>query len=248
MRSYHLALMGLFILLLGCNDHTVRKQGFEVHGIDVSHYQKSIDWNKVASQDIQFAFIKATEGETYKDSFFCENWAEMKAAGIKRGAYHFFRPTLSAAMQAENFIEMAELGDGDLAPVLDVEVSDGLDPITVRKQVDIWMEIVENHFKTKPILYSYQNFFNDYLAGHYNDYPVWIARYSSWRKPCLHVDQGWEFWQYGNRGQLKGIDGPVDFNVFKGSALELERLCLIRPKPLMELPPLPVDGSVAANP
>ena len=118
-------LLGFSLFFFACNEQTVRKQGFGLHGIDVSHYQKKIDWGKVAAQDVHFAFIKATEGETYKDSFFCENWASIKAAGIKRGAYHFFRPTLSAEMQATNFIEMTELGNGDIAPVLDVEVADG---------------------------------------------------------------------------------------------------------------------------
>ena len=248
MKSYRFILMGLPFLLFGCNEQTNRRQGFDVHGIDVSHYQKDINWEKVAAQDIHFAFIKATEGETYKDSFFCENWVEMKAAGIKRGAYHFFRPTLSAAMQAENFIEMTELGDGDIVPVLDVEVTDGVAPEELRAQVDIWMSIVENHFKAKPILYTYQNFFNDNLAGHFNDYPVWVARYSAWRKPCLHTKEGWQFWQYGNRGKLKGIDGPVDFNVFKGSADDLESLCLVRPEPLFDPPPAKATDMVAANP
>ncbi len=233
----HLFIFGFSFFLFACNDQTVRKQNFDVHGIDVSHYQKEIDWEKVAEQDIHFAFIKASEGETYKDSFFCENWMEMKAAGIKRGAYHFFRPTLSAEMQAANFIEIAELGDGDIAPVLDIEVTDNVSSEELRSQVDIWLQIVEDHFKMKPIIYTYQNFFNDHLAGHYNDYPVWVARYSSWRNPRLSANQNWQFWQYGNRGVLQGIDGPVDFNVFKGTREELENYCLVRPEPLLEPPP-----------
>ncbi len=240
-----LIMLGFSLFFSACNEQTIRKKDYSVHGIDVSHYQKKIDWDKVASQDIQFAFIKATEGETYKDSFFCENWVKMKAAGIKRGAYHFFRPTLSAEMQAANFIEMAELGDGDFAPVLDLEVTDNVSPEVLRAQVDRWLHIVENHFKIKPIIYTYQNFFNDHLAGHYEGYPIWIARYTSWRKPRLYSNQNWHFWQYGNRGRLQGIEGPVDFNVFQGSVEELEDFCLVRPKPLFSAP---ADDLVAVNP
>ena len=243
--KFYLFILGFSFFFFACNEQTVRKQSFDVHGIDVSHYQKEIDWEKVAEQDIQFAFIKATEGETYKDSFFCENWAGLKAAGIKRGAYHFFHPSLSAEMQAANFIEMAELGDGDIAPVLDVEVTGNISPEKLRARVDIWLRIVEGHFKIKPIIYTYQNFFNDYLAGHYDDYPVWVARYSSWRNPRLTANQKWQFWQYGNKGILQGIDGPVDFNVFKGTVKELENFCLVRPEPLYE--PLPEDVA-AINP
>ena len=247
MKPY-LILMGFAFFLFACDGPIERKQGFEVHGIDVSHYQKKINWHKVASQDIDFAFIKATEGETYKDSFFCENWAGMKAAGIRRGAYHFFRPTLSAEAQAINFIEMADLGDGDFIPILDVEVTDGISPKQFRQQMDSWLQIVENHFKVKPIIYTYQNFFNDNLAGHYENHPIWVARYSSWRKPHLKSKQDWQFWQYGNKGQLKGIDGPVDFNVFKGNENELEKFCIVRPEPLFNPPPTSEKDLMAVSP
>ena len=160
----------------------------------------------------------------------------MQAANIKRGAYHFFRPTLSAEMQAANFIETAELGNGDFAPVLDVEVTDGVSKKELLEKIDIWLTLVEDHFKVKPILYTYQKFFNRHLVGRYSDHPVWIARYSSWRNPKLNSKQEWQFWQYGNQGKLEGIEGPVDFNIFKGSKKELEQYCLIRPEPMFDPP------------
>ena len=244
MKSYHLAIFGTIFFFFACNETTVRKGSFEVHGVDVSHHQKRIDWEKVAAQGIHFAFIKATEGETFKDSFFCKNWAAIKAAGIKRGAYHFFRPTLSPHLQAENFIEMTELGHGDIVPVLDVEVTDGISSEQLRKRVDVWLSVVENHFRVKPILYTYQKFFNKHFAGHYTDYPIWIARYSSWRRPCLKGGQKWQFWQYGNNGRLEGIDGPVDFNVFAGTTDQLNDFCIARPMPLLD----PNDESLVSNP
>ncbi|HFA50577.1 MAG TPA: glycoside hydrolase family 25 protein [Bacteroidetes bacterium] len=236
------------VLFVACNEQTVRKQGYDVHGIDISHHQKEIDWEKVVAQGIQFAFIKATEGESYKDSFFCENWSEMKAVGIKRGAYHFFRPTVSAAKQAKNFIETAELENGDFAPVLDVEVMDGVAPETLVDNVKAWLQIVENHFKVRPIIYSNQKFFNQYLAEHINGYPLWVARYTSWRKPRLRNGEDWQFWQYGNRGKLEGIKGLVDFNVFRGSKEDMEAYTLVRPGPLLDPPPAPTSDLAVTNP
>jgi lysozyme len=221
----------------------MRRSDYSVHGIDVSHYQKYIDWQAVADQNIHFAFIKATEGETFRDSLFCSNWEKIKDAGIRRGAYHFFRPTVPAEAQARNFIEGIELGHGDLAPVLDVEVMDGVSETDMRESVKKWLNLVESTYKIKPILYTNQKFFNRYLAGHFQDYPVWIARYHSRCKPELKASHEWQFWQYGNRGRLKGINGDVDFNVFYGSLSDLEHFCLNRPAPLLDSSKIDVASS-----
>lgn len=243
-----LIILGIISILMACNEQTVRKHKYEVHGIDVSHYQRAIDWEKVAAQDIHFGFIKATEGESFKDSFYCENWAAMKAAGVKRGAYHFFRPSLSANLQAANYIETTEFEHGDFVPVLDIELLDNIPPQEMRSSVKEWLQIVEDHYRVKPILYTYQKFYNKHLSGHFHDYPIWIARYSSWRKPNLYGNQEWAFWQYGNRGNLNGIDGPVDFNVFAGSESELNTHCFVRPEPLFDPPPEPAIDIASANP
>ena len=231
----HLILLGISILLLACNEQTLRKKGFAVHGIDVSHYQKHIDWRLVASQDIRFAFIKATEGETFQDTLFCNNWEEIKQAGIKRGAYHFFRPKVPAETQARNFIHWVDMENGDLPPVLDVEVTDLVSPEILRQGVYTWLKLVEAATGIKPILYSNQKFFNKYLAGYFPEHIVWIARYSSWRDPCLRKNQDWGFWQYGNRGKIAGIGNHVDFNVFSGNFGELEKLCFYKPSPAAEV-------------
>jgi lysozyme len=226
-----LILLSLVAILSSCNQHTVRRSGFEVHGIDVSHHQKHIDWKTVASQNVHFVFVKATEGESLQDSLFCRNWIEAKQAGIKRGAYHFLRPAVSAHSQAENFLSRVEMENGDLPPVLDVEVLDGVSDKTLLAGVEAWLQIVEDQLKIKPILYTNQKFFNRFLAGQFNSHPIWIARYSYWRKPCLNTGRDWNFWQYGNKGKLKGIEGDVDFNVFQGTLSELELYSFFEPVP-----------------
>ncbi len=219
-------LLFLMMILLGaCRQPTERLEGYEIHGLDVSHYQEVIDWDAVMMQDIDFVFIKATEGQSMKDHRFKRNWKVLGEKNVRRGAYHFFRPTISAAAQAENYIEFVPLCVGDLAPVLDVEVLDKTNPKTLRKGMKTWLNKVEAAYHIRPIIYTNLNFYEDYLKGHLDDYPLWIARYNN-RPPSLSDQQKWHFWQYGNRGQLLGIEGHVDFNVFYGDSTDLAKFCL----------------------
>lgn len=226
-------------ILFSCEGETFRLKNYEVHGIDVSHYQNVIDWDTVAAQDIAFAFVKATEGLNYADSFFCKNWGEMKRVGIIRGAYHFYRPTLSAKTQAENFLSNTDIEFGDLPPVLDVEVMDGVSKIELIKGIRDWLYFVELRHQVKPILYTNAKFYNRYLSGYFDEYPLWIARYHR-REPRLVNDKPWDFWQYGNKGKLPGITGEVDFNVFKGTLPQLYSICIF-PKPVLTSSDLPLN-------
>ncbi len=212
-------------LILSCNSITERIPHFAVHGIDVSHYQAHINWDIIADQKIDFAFVKATEGAEHIDSLFTNNWTEIKRVGMKRGAYHFFRPTISAKKQAQNFINNVDLEAGDLPPVLDVEVDDGISEKQLREGVALWLKLVEEHYKVRPIVYTNLKFFDRYINNHFDNYPFWIARYNT-LKPYLGKGKYWQFWQYGNRGQLDGINGFVDFNVFRGTMMELESFCI----------------------
>ncbi len=209
------------ISFFSCNQVTERMPDFSVHGVDVSHYQSHINWYQVASEGISFGFVKATEGATIKDSLFCQNWTEMENAGIIRGAYHFFRPGTSAIAQAQHFIEMVDLQYGDLPPVLDVEVLDDVNKDVMVARLKIWLEMVEEAFGVRPIIYTNMKYYNQYLAEHFADHTLWIARYNAKKMPALSADNDWDFWQYGNRGSIAGINGPVDLNVFQGSHTDL---------------------------
>lgn len=233
MTKYVLSISLLIAIVYSCDYRTVRMTNFEVHGIDVSHYQSEIHWDTIADQGIHFAFVKASEGITLNDPLYCHNWDEIQRVGIRRGAYHFFRPAIPARQQAHNFMNWVELDYGDMPPVLDVEVLDGVSKTTLLAGVKTWLFTTEIHYGIKPILYTNLKFYNKYLAGHFEDYPVWIARYNS-RTPTLSCGRDWQFWQYGNRGQLHGIDGDVDFNVFQGSMASLDSLCL-QPKPILSI-------------
>ncbi|HFC00157.1 MAG TPA: glycoside hydrolase family 25 protein [Phaeodactylibacter sp.] len=211
--------------LASCNQPTQRRTDYEIQGIDVSRYQSHIDWKKVANQDITFAFVKASEGETISDNFFCQNWKEMKDAGIRRGAYHFFRPKTAVLTQVRNFMDNVFLEKGDLPPVLDVEVLDGVSSEDLVIRIKTWLEIIENEYNIRPIIYTNLKFYNTHLAETFAEYPVWIARYNHYFEPQLANDKKWMFWQYGNRGRIDGINGDVDFNVFHGTMEDFEKLC-----------------------
>jgi len=187
-----------------------------MHGIDVSHYQSKIDWNKVVGEDIDFSFVKASEGEELQDSTFMYNWSEINRVGMKRGAYHFFRPSASSILQALNFTAVVDLKPGDLPPVLDIEVIDGVSTKLMVNRAEIWLDIIEKHYKIRPIIYTNLKFYNKHIADNFKGYPIWIARYN-YEAPTLKYGTDWQFWQYGNRGQLEGIEGDVDFNVFNGT-------------------------------
>jgi lysozyme len=230
---YFLSILVFLVFTFACERQTARLSQYEVHGIDVSHYQARINWDTISTQDIHFAFVKATEGLTFKDSLFNYNWQEMKRINIKKGAYHFFHPTLPAEDQAHNFISTVELEAGDLPPVLDVEVLRNTSHIRLITGIRTWLYLVEIEYGIKPIIYTNLKFYNKYLAGQFDDYPVWIARYNN-KEPSLACGRDWQFWQYGNRGRMSGIEGDVDFNVFNGSFVDLENLCLDAPPVLSQ--------------
>ncbi len=223
--KYYIPIVSLCLLLCSCNQLTERLKGFAVHGIDASHHQVDIDWDTVAIQNIDFAFIKATEGRDFKDNCFTHNWQELKRVKIRRGAYHFFHPNLSAKEQANNFINTVDMHFGDLPPVLDFEVTNNVAKTEVLAQLQIWLDLIENHYKIRPIIYTNQKLYFKYLLNNFKDYPIWMARYNT-IEPNMLSQREWSFWQYGNKGTVKGIEGFVDLNVFKGSLLDLENMSL----------------------
>jgi lysozyme len=218
-------LIGLLFSATGCEGDTERLSSYAVHGIDISRHQSKVNWDAVAAEGISFAFVKATEGRRHADTFYCRNWAEMQRVGIKRGAYHFFRPSIDAKEQADNFISTVDMQYGDLPPVVDVELDEDMPRDEVAKQLKMWLYLVELRYSIRPIIYTHYKFYNKFIAGEFDKYPIWIAKYGG-EAPRLGGQARWWFWQYGNKGKIKGIDGYVDFNVFYDSREELDKICL----------------------
>jgi GH25 family lysozyme M1 (1,4-beta-N-acetylmuramidase) len=198
-------------------------------GVDVSHWQGSINWSRVKSDGVKFAFMKATEGSGYSDPTLKSNWAGAEKHGIYRSAYHFARPSVgSARSQARYFVSKVGSfkGKGDLPPVLDLEATGGLSPSRLRTWVRNWLETTEKLTGRTPILYFSPYFWIDHLgnATTFTHYRLWIAHYTSGR-PL--VPGGWKtytFWQRTSSGSVSGISGHVDMNRFNGTSAQLAKL------------------------
>ncbi|MEM8585089.1 MAG: GH25 family lysozyme [Bacteroidota bacterium] len=202
-----------------------RRTDYAVEGIDVSRYQAEVDWLAIRDAGFDFAFMKATEGQELRDVYFEQNWSLAGQSGLKRGAYHFFRPEVSPTVQARHFFGQVDLQAGDLPPVLDVEVVGELSQEELVQAVSTWLEMAEAHYGIAPILYTGQKFYNRYLAGRFDQYPLWLARYAP-HEPVAACGRAFQFWQYAQVGRVKGIAGHVDLNVFAGELSDLERLCM----------------------
>ncbi|MCJ8166801.1 lysozyme [Pontibacter sp. E15-1] len=197
-----------------------------IKGVDVSRWQKEVNWALVSEDEVSFAFVKATQGDFRQDPYFSRNWEETKRHGIKRGAYHFYKPEAPVQCQIELFTNSVVLEPGDLPPVLDVEVSDPTVSATqLRQGIKTWLEAVTAHYGVKPIIYTSQNYYRRYLQGHFQDYHFWIARYSA-VQPEVHHTDSWMFWQHTDRGKITGIKTAVDMNFFAGDYETLNQLCI----------------------
>ena len=204
--------------------------GNSLLGVDVSRYQRKVDWEKVKANDVSFAFLKATEGAKLKDSYFERNWESTGEAGIIRGAYHFYLPHVKPDVQAKNFISTVALGPGDLPPVLDVEVRGKMPLNHFRGDLKEWLVKVERAYGSKPIIYTGYSFYKDYLEGYFDEYPLWIAHYNV-KELALKRDERTllSFWQHTDKGVIDGIKGSVDCNIFYGSMRELKSFCIQPP-------------------
>lgn len=204
---------------------------YQVHGIDVSKYQGTIDWKRVSSMrsnntEITFVFIKATEGITRQDARFKYNWKEAGKNNFVKGAYHFFYPSRDASLQAINFINTVKLNPGDLPPVIDIELSNGKPTAEIQKKLQVMLDKLEKHYKVKPIIYTGIHFYNKHLIDKFNDYPLWIAGYFDHDRFHNKFETPWIFWQHSEKGKVDGIRGNVDFNVFVGNKAKLKNLVI----------------------
>lgn len=205
-------------------------EGYEIHGIDISHYQGKIDWEQlryamIEGCPLRFIMIKATEGSNRLDENFKDNFYQAREYGYIRGAYHFWSNKSSAREQAYYFLKMVKLENGDLPPVLDVEHKPKAQSVEdFQRDVLTWLHIVEDKYHVKPIIYTYFKFKEKYLnAPVFDDYPYWIAHY--------YVDKveykgAWKFWQHTDVGRLPGIKGYVDFNIYNGSYYDMKKLTI----------------------
>lgn len=206
-------------------------EGYEIHGIDISHHQGTIDWATLKDEaviderPIRFIMIKATEGANKIDENFKDNFYNAREYGFTRGAYHFYGTRSTAKAQAQFFISQVKLEKGDLPPVLDVEHKPSNQTDEEFKQSVLeWLRIVEKHYGVPPIVYTYYKFKLRYLNDPaFDAYPYWIAHYYVDK---VEYEGAWKFWQHTDAGRLPGIKGDVDFNIYNGSFYDLRQMTI----------------------
>lgn len=192
---------------------------YPVRGIDISHHQDVIDWDLLTRANLDFAFIKATEGGDHKDTKFEENWKRAGDIGLVRGAYHYFTFCKSGREQALNFIETVPVAEPSLPPVIDLEYGGNCSARPTKeevvKEIGEFSNLVESRYGKTPLIYATYQTYRDFLVGELPGHMIWIRDIYS--KPRLNDGREWTFWQYTHRGRLLGIDGFVDLNVYNGS-------------------------------
>jgi GH25 family lysozyme M1 (1,4-beta-N-acetylmuramidase) len=230
-KSKTVALVAVTALIAGCgssgkedtgdtDDELTRvcgaSAGGPVQGVDVSYYQGAFNW---AGAGVQFGAARISDGTGFVDPDFDGNWSRMKSAGVLRSAYQFFEPGENEVSQANLVIsKVGRLGAGDLPVMLDIEVTGGQSPSTIRERAQHWLDLVEAGTGKKPFVYSYGSFLETNLGSGFGSYPLWIAAYGP---SCPSVPAGWNnwvVWQYSDGG------GHLDHDVFNGSEAQLKAL------------------------
>jgi lysozyme len=195
-------------------------------GLDVSEFQGEIDWTSTKTIDksyaVDFVFIRATAGMDKVDRKFNYNWSEAKNNKLIRGAYHYYRPNENSIEQANFFIKTVQLYKGDLPPVLDIEkLPKNQSMLNLKLGLNRWLKAVEAHYKVKPIIYTSEKYYDDFLKEDFKDYLFWIANYNFYREK---IGTDWLFWQFTEKASVSGIKGNVDVNIYNG---DLEQLRFI---------------------
>lgn len=199
---------------------------YEINGVDVSHYQGTIDWPVLAAQNLDFAFIKATEGSGHIDECFQENWQAARETDLLIGAYHFFSFDSAGKTQAQFYIDTVGNLEGKLAPAVDVEFygDKSGDPPPKEEVVKELRELLsawEEQYQVKPVIYTTYQAYHRYIKDEFTDYPLWIR--NVYYEPLLTANT-WTFWQYSDTAVLEGYQGAescIDRNVFRGTKEEL---------------------------
>jgi lysozyme len=216
----------LFSLSYSSIGDSSRVDSCQINGIDISRYQKKLDWDKVS---VDFIFIKATEGSSLVDRYFKTNWDSAQSRNIVKGAYHFYRPYISPYVQFNNFKKYVKLNPGDLPPVLDVEVipSDRKKRVLFFKDVKKWLVLAEKQYGQKPIIYASLSVWKHYLnTPQFEEYFIWVAYYNDQTTDVSTHLEKWHFWQYSPTVTMNGIPALVDHNFFNGTMEDLNGLCI----------------------
>ena len=187
-----------------------------VHGIDLSHYQGNVFWEHVGQDSHNaYVYLKATEGGDRIDPTFKKNIDLAHRHGLKVGAYHFYRPITNQQLQLKNFRAQCRPQEQDLIPMIDVETTNGLPTAQFCDSLFKFLEMVEQEYQQKPLVYTGANFSDKHLQGKLDQYLVMIAQYTDY-EPRLKDNRDITMWQYTAKGRIRGVNGFIDKSRFMG--------------------------------
>jgi len=194
---------------------------YSTYGLDVSHHQGEVNWPLVEKSQFKFVFLKATEGETFKDKRFEDNYLQAKKAGLKVGAYHFWSFCKDPKKQVNNILSSVPRLSGDILPALDMETikkcefkNSEQEKSIINMHINIAISELSFQFGKSPIIYTTMDFISQHPEILKNKTVYWIR---SLLGPPFLSNQTWSIWQYHNAGRVDGIEGPVDLNVISES-------------------------------
>ena len=203
--------------------------GYPIRGIDVSKYQGDVDWDAAKNSGVAFAWLKSTEGGDRVDDLFDANWKRAGAAGVPRGAYHFWYHCRPGIEQARWFIENVPRDSVSLPPAIDIEWTPYSPTCTVRpprdelvREVGEMSDALERHYGKRPILYVPIDVHRDRLVGAFPHHEFWLRSVKE-HPEKVYEDRPFRFWQYTATGQVAGVAGEVDRNAFAGSDRDWQR-------------------------
>ncbi|MDA9951171.1 GH25 family lysozyme [Oligoflexaceae bacterium] len=198
------------------------RDNYPVQGVDVSHHQGDIDWAKLASTGLRFAYIKATEGGDFKDKRFLQNWSDARTHGFIAGAYHFFTFCRPVKDQIANIMRSVPQAADSLPVAIDLEFGGNCkrmpQPASLLNDIRFMADELSRYYGKAPLLYLTPEFDEAYPEIRKMGLKIWIR--NIYFEPS--DSEVWTVWQYSNRGLLPGVEVPVDLNVFRGSASEFK--------------------------
>ena len=190
---------------LSCEDSCTH-----VHGIDLSHYQGEVFWQTIGENtNMAYVYLKATEGGDNVDPRYERNIDLAHRHGLKVGTYHFFRPKTPLSLQLKNFKTQCLAAEQDLIPMLDVETTGGLSQQAFCDSLASFLQMLEQTYHQKPLVYTFRNFYNKHLKGLLDDYQLMVAMYAD-EPPVPDDRRDYTLWQYTSKGRIVGISGHVD--------------------------------------
>lgn len=197
----------------------IDKRKYPITGVDISAHTGKIDFEKISEQEIDFLYLKATEGKTFVDRNFEKNYRNSRSSAVPVGFYHFFRFNRDGKDQAENFLKTIKGKKTRLPLVVDVEEWGNVKVKSREKVINelrIFIRLVELRTNKRVMIYANESSYSQYIMGNFDKYDLWICSFN--KKP--DIDKKWTLWQHSHKGKIAGAAGQVDINTFNGSREE----------------------------